>query len=85
MNAHEKKAAAERERSREQKKEQRLSMILDREGGNVAEMDALLIHSISRASTSADRLSRRILWLNVIIVVIGTLSLFVAGYAVFFK
>jgi len=85
LNSQEKRAAAERERLRDKKKEQTLSAILDKEGGHVAQMEALLIHSIDRASKSADRLSRRIFWLNLIILIIGVLGLIVAGYSVFFK
>jgi len=85
MGAHEKKATAERERLRDIKKEQTLSAILDREGGHVAMMEALLIYSIDRASRSADGLSKRIFWLNLLIAIIGTLALIVAGYGVFVK
>jgi len=76
---------ADREALRDIKKEQTLSAILDREGGHVAMMEALLIYSIDRASRSADRLSKRIFWLNLLIAIIGTLALVVAGYGVFFK
>jgi hypothetical protein len=85
LNTKERKATAERERLRDEKKEQTLSAILDREGGHVAQMEALLIHSIDRASKSADKLSRRILWLNLLILIIGALALIVAGYGVFHK
>lgn len=85
MNSQERRAAAERERLRDQKKEQTLSAILDKEGGHVAQMEALLIYSIDRASKSADRLSKRVFWLNLLILIIGVLALIVAGYGVFFK
>ena len=85
MNAKEKRAAAERERLRDKLKEQTLSAILDKEGGHVAQMEALLIYSIDRASKSADRLSRRVFWLNLLLLIIGMLALIVAGYDVFFN
>lgn len=69
MNSQEKRAAAERERLRDKKKEQTLSAILDNEGGHVAQMEALLIYSIDRASKSADRLSRRVFWLNLLLLI----------------
>ncbi|MBE3139589.1 MAG: hypothetical protein IMZ53_03295 [Thermoplasmata archaeon] len=85
MNAQEKRAAAERERLRDKLKEQTLSAILDKEGGHVAQMEALLIYSIDRASKSADRLSRRVFWLNLLLLIIGIAALIVAGYGVLFK
>ena len=85
MNAKEKRAAAERERLRDKLKEQTLSAILDKEGGHVAQMEALLIYSIDRASKSADRLSRRVFWLNLLLLIIGIAALIVAGYGVLFK
>jgi hypothetical protein len=85
LNAKEKRAAAERERLRDKLKEQTLSAILDKEGGHVAQMEALLIYSIDRASKSADRLSRRVFWLNLLLLIIGMLALIVAGYDVFFN
>ena len=85
MNAKEKRAAAERERLRDKLKEQTLSAILDKEGSHVAQMEALLIYSIDRASKSADRLSRRVFWLNLLLLIIGMLALIVAGYDVFFN
>lgn len=85
VSATERKAAAELERKRDQKKGQILSLILDREGGNRAEMEGLLIHSIDRASKSADKLSRRIFWLNLIILIVGVLALVVASYEIFYK
>lgn len=84
MNSQEKKTAAERERLRDEKKEQVLHLALDTDG-NRAMMEGFLIYSIDRASKTADKLSRRIFWLNLIILIIGTLSLIVAGYSIFFK
>jgi len=84
LNAQEKKAAAERERLRDEKKEQILHLALDTEG-NRAIMEGLLIYSIDRASKTADKLSRRLFWLNMLILIIGTAALVVAGYEVFFK
>ena len=66
-------------------KKQTLSAILDKEGGHVAQMEALLIYSIDRASKSADRLSRRVFWLNLLLLIIGIAALIVAGYGVLFK
>jgi len=85
LNSQEKRAAAERENRWEKIREQTLSTILDKEGGHVAQMEALLIYSIDRASKSADKLSRRIFWLNLLILIIGIAALIVAGYGVFFK
>jgi len=84
LNAQEKKAAAERERLRDEKKEQILHLALDTEG-NRAIMEGLLIYSIDRASKTADKLSRRLFWLNMLILIIGSLALIVAGYEVFVK
>lgn len=84
MKAEEKKAIAERERLRDEKKEQILHLALDTDG-NRAIMEGLLIHTIDKASETADRLSKRIFWLNLLILFIGTLALIVAGYGVFFK
>lgn len=39
--------------------------------------------TIENASKDADKLSRRIFWLNIILIVIGSLGLFIAGYEVF--
>jgi len=41
--------------------------------------------TIEGASKDADKLSRRIFWLNIILVAIGSLGLFIAGYEVFCK
>lgn len=41
--------------------------------------------SIEDASKSANKLSKRIFWLNMILVIIGALALFIAGYEVFCK
>ena len=41
--------------------------------------------SIEDASRSANKLSKRIFWLNIILVIIGALALSIAGYGVFFK
>jgi hypothetical protein len=40
---------------------------------------ACLIHSIRRASQSADRLSKRVMYLNLSLVVLGGLGLIVTG------
>ena len=52
-------------------------------GGDEGFVAAALVHTIQRASQSADRLSTRVLWLNGILVVLGTLGLFVAAWGVF--
>lgn len=41
--------------------------------------------SIDNASVTSNKLSKRIFWLNVILIIIGTLGLLIAGYSVFFK
>lgn len=41
--------------------------------------------SIDDAHKSANRLSKRIFLLNMILAIIGSLGLFIAGYGVFFK
>lgn len=41
--------------------------------------------SIDDASRRADKLSKRIFWLNVILISIGASALLIAGYGVFFK
>jgi len=84
LNSQEKKAAAERERRRDEKKEEILHLALDTDG-NRAMMEGLLIYSIDQASKTADKLSRRLFWLNMLILIIGTLALVVAGYEVFFR
>lgn len=43
------------------------------------------VNAIMTASKSADRLSRRIFWLNIILVVLGIAALIAAGYGIFFK
>lgn len=47
-------------------------------GGDEGFMSAALVHTIQQASRSADRLSKRVFWLNVTLVVLGTLGLIVA-------
>jgi len=44
-----------------------------------------IVMSIEDASRSANKLSKRIFWLNIILVIIGALALSIAGYGVFFK
>ena len=70
---------------RDDRVEQFIYVVLDddREINHFAE--ACLMHSIRRASQSADRLSRRVMWLNVTLVVLGVLGLIVAVYGVFCK
>ncbi len=46
---------------------------------------ALLMHTIRRASQSADKLATRIWWLNLILIIVGTLGLIVAACGVFYK
>ena len=41
--------------------------------------------SIENASKSTNKLSKRIFWLNIILIIIGTLGLLIAAYSVFFK
>ena len=70
--------------SRDERIERFLRLTLDKHfGGDEGFMSAALIHSIQRASQSADRLSTRVFWLNVILVVLGTLGLIVAAVGVF--
>ena len=47
--------------------------------------EACLMHVIRRASQSAERLSNRVAWLNIILVVLGALGLAVAAYGVLKK
>jgi hypothetical protein len=54
-------------------------------GGDLGFVNAALVHTIQRASRSADRLSKRVFCLNVILVVLGSLGLIVAAYGVFGK
>lgn len=44
-----------------------------------------IVMSVEDASRTANKLSRRIFWLNMILVTIGTLALFIAGYEIFLK
>jgi hypothetical protein len=44
-----------------------------------------VVSAIRWAAKSTDRLSRRILWLNVILVILGGLGLLIAGYELLFK
>ncbi len=44
-----------------------------------------IVMSVEDASRTANKLSRRIFWLNMILVTIGALALSIAGYGVFFK
>lgn len=69
--------------SRKERIEEALHLILDREGGHVALMEGFLIDSIGRASRSADKLSRRVFWLNLLILIVGTIGLIIAAYGVF--
>lgn len=73
------------EQKRTERKEHALWAVLDENQTLTHFWDALLIHSIDKASGSADRLSRRVLWLNVILVLLGILSLLIVGYEVFCK
>ena len=82
-NRTQKRERAEIERLRQIKKNEVLSRILDKRLFNEAFMEALLIASIDTASRSADRLSKRIFWLNILLLIIGVLGLFVAAYGVF--
>ena len=72
-------------KKREERVNQFIYVVLDddRDPKNFA--DACLMHCIRMASRSADRLSSRVMWLNVTLVVLGVLGLAVAAYEVFFK
>ena len=70
---------------REERKRHALRVVLDEDGGTQHFWDALLINSIDEASNNANKLSKRIFWLNMILVIIGTLALFIAGYEIFLK
>ena len=56
---------------------------LDRDMSSGGFTEACLTHVIRRASQSADRLSKRVAWLNIILIVLGALGLLVATYSVF--
>jgi hypothetical protein len=42
-------------------------------------------NAINAASKSAERLSRRIFWLNIILVAVGIAGVIIAGYGIFIK
>ncbi len=57
----------------------------DIDGEGIKSVHALVMHTLRRASQSADRLSTRIWWLNLILVFLGTLGLIIAALGVFCK
>lgn len=73
----------DRWKKRDARVEDFLRKVLDDDRVTSREDTAYLVHTIRWASQSADRLSTRVFWLNVILVVLGTLALIVAAVGVF--
>jgi len=67
------KEIAEKNSTRDEKVEEQLVVALDKGERPGHYWDAILTHSIKRASESANKLSRRIYWLNWILVALGVL------------
>jgi hypothetical protein len=72
------------EKRREEREDLALNVVLDQ--GTDPDPShfwaALLVQRLRRASESADKLSRRVVVLNWILIILGGLSLFVAAYGV---